>query len=98
MHGSFTAKGEPDNQGTPLGNHYGRREVGVLEAGKMMGPALYRNALELLLLDRVFLEEYFGDRVSLEATTKDYQLNVTVTNTYSHPVLRETGTCACLLN
>ena len=52
----------------------------------MMGPALYRNALELLLLDRVFLEEYFGDRVSLEATTKDYQLNVTVTNTYAHPV------------
>ena len=39
-----------------------------------------------LLLDRVFLEEYFGDRVSLEAATRDYQLNVTVTNTYSHPV------------
>ena len=58
----------------------------VLGTGKMMGPALYRNALQLLLLDRVFLEEYFGDRINLEATTKDYQLNVTITNTYAHPV------------
>ena len=51
-----------------------------------MGPALYRNTLEFLLLDRVFLEEYFGDRVSLEAVTENYQLNVTVSNTYAHPV------------
>ena len=63
-----------------------RREVAVLGNGKMMGPALYRNALELLLLDRIFLEEYFGDRINLEAYTKDYQLNVTVNNTYAHPV------------
>jgi hypothetical protein len=63
-----------------------RREVGVLGNGKMMGPELYRNALEMLLLDRIFLEEYFGDRINLEASTKDYQLNVTVTNTYTHPV------------
>ena len=71
-----------------------RREVAVLGAGKMMGPALYRNCLELLLLDRVFLEEYFGDRINLEAFTKDYQLNVTVTNTYSHTV---TGTLELVL-
>jgi len=63
-----------------------RREVGVLGNGKMMGPALYRNALELLLLDRVFLEEYFGDRVNLEAYTENYRLNVSVANTYSHAI------------
>ena len=63
-----------------------RREVGILGSGKMMGPALYRNALNLLLLDRVFMEEYFGDRISLEASTNDYKLNVSVANTYSHPV------------
>ena len=63
-----------------------RREVAVIEGGKMMGPALYRNALELLLLDRVFLEEYFGDRVNIEATTEKYQLTVNMTNTYSHSV------------
>jgi hypothetical protein len=63
-----------------------RREVSVLAGGKMMGPALYRNALELLLLDRVFLEEYFGDRINLEASTEKYQMNVTIANTYPHAV------------
>jgi hypothetical protein len=82
----FTAKGAPMSKQLVWETIMDRREVGVLGTGKMMGPALYRNALELLLLDRVFLEEYFGDRISLEATTKDYQLNVTVTNTYTHPV------------
>jgi hypothetical protein len=63
-----------------------RREVAILDGGKMMGPAQYRNALELLLLDRIFLEEYFGDRVNMEASTENYQLNVTLNNTYSHAV------------
>jgi len=63
-----------------------RREVAVLGSGKMMGPALYRNVLEFLLLDRVFLEEYFGERISLEATTDGYRLNVNVSNTYDHSV------------
>ena len=63
-----------------------RREVAVLGNGKMMGPALYRHVLEFLLLDRVYLEEYFGDRISLEASTEGYQLNVNLTNTYTHSV------------
>ena len=82
----FTAKGEQMSKELMWKTIMDRREVGVLGTGKMMGPALYRNALQILLLDRVFLEEYFGDRISLEANTTDYQLNVTVTNTYSHPV------------
>jgi hypothetical protein len=63
-----------------------RREVAVLGNGKMMGPELFRNSLELLLLDRLFLEEYFGDRIILESFTKGYELSVNVTNTYDHPV------------
>ncbi len=55
-----------------------RREVGILEKGKMMGPAAYRNALQMLLLDRVWLEEYFGDRIDLEAKVEGYELKVTV--------------------
>ncbi len=82
----FTKKGEKMSKELMWEAIMNRREVGVLGTGKMMGPAQYRNALELLLLDRVFLEEYFGDRVSLEAATRDYQLNVTLSNTYSHPV------------
>jgi hypothetical protein len=63
-----------------------RREVAILNQGKMMGPALYRNALQMLLLDRFFLEEYFGDRIDLQAEVQDYTLIITVTNNYSGPV------------
>lgn len=63
-----------------------RREVAILDQGKMMGPALYRNALQLLLLDRVFLEDYFGDRINLQAEVQDYTLRITVSNTYTHAV------------
>jgi len=63
-----------------------RREVGVLEKGLMLGPAYYRNALQMMLLDREFLEDYFGDRVSLKAETEGYDLKVTVTNSLNKPV------------
>ncbi len=63
-----------------------RREVGILDQGKMMGPAQYRNALQLLLLDRVYLDEYFGSKIDLQAEVQDYTLNVTISNTYPHPV------------
>jgi len=57
-----------------------RREVGILGEGKMMGPALFRNALELLVLDRVFLEDYFGDRMDIEAKVAGYDLQISMTN------------------
>jgi hypothetical protein len=82
----FIKKGEPLTKQLMWESIMDRREVAVMGNGNMMGPALYRNTLELLLLDRVYLEEYFGDRVNLEATTNRYQLNVNVTNTYSHAV------------
>ena len=63
-----------------------RREVAILEQGKMMGPQLYRNTLQMLLLDRIFLEEYFGDRIDMEAVVEDYNLVVTLTNTYPYSV------------
>ena len=82
----FTKKGERITKQLMWQAIMDRREVAVLGNGKMMGPAMYRNSLELLLLDRVFLEEYFGDRVVLDANTKGYQLNVNIANTYSHSV------------
>ena len=82
----FTKRGEQMTKQIMWESIMSKREVAVLGSGKMMGPALYRNALELLLLDRVFLEEYFGDRINLEAYTKDYQLNVTISNTYGQSV------------
>jgi hypothetical protein len=43
-----------------------RRAVGVLPLGRMMGPASFRNALKMLLLDRVHLEDLFADRVQVD--------------------------------
>ena len=68
-----------------------RREVGILEKGKMMGPAIFRNALQMLLLDRVWLEEYFGDRIDLEAKVEGYELKVTVYQHLSGRNIRFTG-------
>jgi hypothetical protein len=82
----FIKKGEKISKQNMWDAIMDRREVAVLGNGKMMGPELYRNALELLLLDRVYLEEYFGDRIKLDASTDVYNLNVTISNTYDHSV------------
>jgi hypothetical protein len=57
-----------------------RRAVGVLPLGRMMGPARFRNALQMLLLDRVYLEDVFADRIRLEAAVEGYDLRVRVAN------------------
>lgn len=57
-----------------------RRATGVLPQGKMLGPATYRNALQMLLLDRIYLEAYFGDQIDLEAVVNGYDLEVTLRN------------------
>ena len=66
-----------------------RRAVGVLPQGRMMGPALLRNALQMLLLDRVYLENLFGDRIQLDASVEGYELRVRLANLGDSPL---TGT------
>ena len=73
---------------TPSGSRWGRSEmwkaildrqaVGILPMGRMMGPAPLREALQMLLLDRIYLEEYFSDRIRLEASVAGYDLNVQI--------------------
>jgi hypothetical protein len=82
----FIEKGEPLTRESMWEAILDRREVGVLEHGKMMGPALYRNALQMLLLDRIFLEEYFGDHINLEAKVEGYELVVIITNSSTSAV------------
>ena len=82
----FTPRGEAFTRNNMWNAIMKRREVAVLAEGKMMGPAYFRNVLQLLLLDRLFLEEYFGDRVDLQATTEGYTLKLTVTNTYNKSI------------
>ena len=57
-----------------------RRAVGVLPPGRMMGPAQFRSVLQMLLLDRVYLEDLFADRIQLEASIEGYDLRVRMAN------------------
>ena len=82
----FTPKGEAFSKTSLWDAILKRREVAVMAEGKMMGPAYFRNTLQLLLLDRLFLEEYFGDRLDLQATTEGYTLKLTITNAYNKSV------------
>jgi hypothetical protein len=63
-----------------------RREVGVLPRGMMLGPGQFRNALQMLLLDRVYLEDYFGDRIQIQARIEGYSLHVQLANVSEIPV------------
>ena len=57
-----------------------RRTVGVLPLGRMMGPDRFRNATQMLLLDRVYLENLFADKIRLEARIENYRLHVRISN------------------
>ncbi len=85
----FLEKGTELTQKTMWEAILDRREVGILAKGKMMGPAIFRNALQILLLDKEYLEEYFGDQISIESTIDGYNLQVTVKNNFSLPVSGE---------
>lgn len=57
-----------------------RKSVAILEEAKMMGAAKFRNALELLYLDKDFLTNYFSDNIDIEAKTDEYNLVLTLKN------------------
>jgi hypothetical protein len=63
-----------------------RREVGVLPQGRMLGPKAFRNALQLLLLDRIYLENYFGDAIQIQAVVDGRSLRVRLANVRETPV------------
>lgn len=82
----FVPKGTPFSREVMWEAILKRREVGIFAKGKMTGPANFRNALEMLFLDREYPETYFGERVSMTATTSDYTLRVHLNNTLDKSV------------
>lgn len=76
----FTKKGSPMTRELMWDAILGRRAVGVLSQGKMMGPASLRTALQMLLLDRAFLEDYFGDRIQVTAAVEGQELVIRAAN------------------
>ena len=63
-----------------------RRSVCVAEEGVIMGPDLFRKALQLMVLDREWIEECFGDRVNITSSVKDHVFRIEMTNLYPHEV------------
>lgn len=82
----FTEKGRPFTREAMWEAVLSRRAVGVLPQGKLLGPAGFRNALQMLLLDRAWLEDFFGDAVRLEAAVEGRVLRVDLRNDGSDPV------------
>ncbi len=76
----FVNKGEEFSQSTLWQSIMDRRQVGILAQGKMIGPAQYRNTLQMLYLDRVYIEDYFSDHISLQSSVDNYKLSVTISN------------------
>jgi hypothetical protein len=67
----------------------GRREVAVFPGALILGADAWRNAVQLLYLDRIYLEDYFNDRLDLKAETDGYDLIVTLRNCTSSPTSGE---------
>jgi hypothetical protein len=59
--------------------------VAVLPGALALGADTWRHAVQLLYLDRLYLEDYFNDRINLEAETDGYDLVVTLHNCAPRP-------------
>ena len=82
----FLGKGEKLTRETMWKAILDNREVAVMGKGVIMGPKVFRTAAQMLLLDRVFLEDYYGDKLDLQAVIDGYTLNLNITNTGSKAV------------
>ncbi len=74
----FTPKGGPFTREALWQAILDRREVGILPQARMIGPVVLRNALQMLWLDRIWLEDRFGDAVQLAAETNGRALTVRI--------------------
>lgn len=59
-----------------------RRSVAVDEKGLVMGSDRFRNYIYMMMLDKEYIEEYFGDKINLTAFIDGTQLHVRITNLY----------------
>ncbi|MBL0135283.1 MAG: hypothetical protein IPP79_15535 [Chitinophagaceae bacterium] len=82
----FVDKGVPFTKEVMWKAILARRSVAVLDQAKMMGSEQYRATAALLYLDRVYLENYFGDKVDIQTEINGYVMDVTITNFSDQPL------------
>ncbi|MEN8228241.1 MAG: hypothetical protein ABFS38_08815 [Bacteroidota bacterium] len=76
----FLEKGNPLNKKSMIDAILSRKAVAVVEGGNMMGPEKYRNAMQMLLLDRVYFDEYYKTQIDIQAEVNGKELSLTITN------------------
>lgn len=82
----FNKKGDPFDKVKLWDAIMNRRVVAIADGAVMMGDDDYRNALQMLFLDRIYMEDYFGDRVHMETMIAKNMLSLSITNLYNHPL------------
>lgn len=82
----FNRKGEAFDREKMWEAIMDRRSVAVAEKGLVMGSESFRNATYLMMLDRDYLDNCFGDRVNMTAAIEGTRLKVDITNTYGQAI------------
>lgn len=82
----FTAKGEEFNRAKMWEAILGCRAVAILDGDKITGPDEFRKTLELLAIDRTYIEDYFAEKVSMLAHLDGHKLVVDITNFHKYAV------------
>lgn len=82
----FIEKGKPFNNKSMWNAIMERKEVAVLDNAQMTGPAKFRNALQLLYLDRLLIEDYYKDNLDIQTEIDGYNLLVNLSNYNPFPV------------
>ncbi|MBO4558023.1 MAG: hypothetical protein J5693_05405 [Bacteroidales bacterium] len=79
----FTPKGEPFGREAMWQAILDRREVAIESAVEefcVMGDAKFRRPIQLMMIERSYIENYFGDQVGIKATVEGTELRVALTN------------------
>lgn len=79
----FIPKGGQFNRETMWKAIMDRREVAIesaVEEFAVMGDAQFREPVELMMIERAFLENYFGDQIGIKATVDGSTLNISLQN------------------
>ncbi len=82
----FVGKGEKFDRAKLWEAIMSCKAVAVDTRGVIMGPDLFRKSVQLMALDKVYLEDYFKDRLNLESAIEGHKLHVRVTNLYPEEV------------
>lgn len=76
----FTNKDEEFTKETMWKAIMSRHSVAVGENGTVMGSDIFRQSIQLMMLDREYIEDYFGDKVNAETCVEGTKVTISLTN------------------